>query len=249
MPRPAPAELPWAIWPTDVGMIAYQALLRDRVLVPVRGELAIPADVPATPLVRATALGPLVPDRCVVGRQAAVWIHTGAHEPARIDILVGPRRRRPDPHPDRVTHEAELAAEHIVLLGAVKVTSVQQTGLDIARWLPQARALEQLRSLSLVGFDAAAATRRLDELAGYAGIRAARRTLARLAGEQIVHERIAGSCVAFAPVSRYTSNTPSTLRTAARTEARCDGSAISNTNRDTATRSRDVDTDAERMFT
>src|SRR5690242_16921193 len=52
-----------------------------------------------------------------------------------------------------------------------------------------------------------------------------------------------------ADVTRYTSYTPSTPRTALSTWPRCLGSPISNVNRDVATRSRDVWTAAERMFT
>ena len=160
--------------------MAYQALLRDHVTRRVRGNLTIPADMRATPELRAVALAPLVPARGVVGRQAAVWIHTGSHAPTRVAVLVGPRVRRPDPHPERTTHECELSEEDVVLLEGVRVTSVQRTGLDVARWFPVDKALDLLLLLSVQGFDALRGLARLDQLGGYAGIRDARTTLARL---------------------------------------------------------------------
>src|SRR5699024_12805303 len=54
---------------------------------------------------------------------------------------------------------------------------------------------------------------------------------------------------AHPPEMRYTSKTPSTLRTAESTVSRWLASLISNTNFDCATRAREVPTDAERIFT
>jgi hypothetical protein len=190
------------IFPDVLGPVTFQALLRDRVTRRVRGELTIPADLSATPELRMAALRSLVPARCVVGRQAALWVHTGWYEPSRIAVLVGPRVRRPDPHPGRTTHECELLDADVVALGGARVTSVQRTGLDIARWFPVDEALALLVPLCTHGLDPTSALTALDQLAGYAGVRDARVAMARLAGRQVVQARIAGCSAALEPVIR-----------------------------------------------
>jgi hypothetical protein len=177
-------------------------MLLDGITRRVRDDLTVPADVVVSPELRIAALAALVPARCVVGRQAALWVHTGAHEPLRVAVLVGPRVRRPDPHPGRTTHECELADADVVTLGDVRVTSVQRTGLDLARWFPGDEALALLAPLCDQGFDAASALLALGPLGGYGGVRDARSTLARLAGRQGLQARITRCSAALAPVSR-----------------------------------------------
>lgn len=195
------------VLPGLLGPVAHQAMLLDGITRRVRDDLTVPADVVVSPELRIAALAALVPARCVVGRQAALWVHTGAHEPLRVAVLVGPRVRRPDPHPGRTTHECELTDTDVVTLGDVRVTSVQRTGLDLARWFPGDEALALLAPLCDQGFDAASALLALGPLGGYVGVRDARSTLARLAGRQglqarIVQARITGCSAALAPVSR-----------------------------------------------
>ena len=202
LPRPSNAEAPDRVLPDLLGAVAHRAMLRDGITLVVRGDLTIPADVAATPELRLASLAPLVPARCVVGRQAAVWVHTGAHEPQRVAVLVGPRVRRPDPHPGRTTHECELTDTDVVSLGAVRATSVQRTGLDIARWFPADQAQKLLGSLGDAGFDAAAALRTIDALGGYAGVRDARATLARVARRQGLAARIEQAREARADIAR-----------------------------------------------
>ncbi|MGV8977553.1 MAG: hypothetical protein ACOH17_05865 [Cellulomonas sp.] len=191
LPRPSNPEPPDRVVPDLLGQVAYQAMLRDGITVRVRADLTIPTDVVATAELRLASLAPLVPPRCVVGRQAAVWVHTGSHEPMRVAVLVGPRVRRPDPHPGRMTHECELAAVDVVTLGTVRVTSVQRTGLDLARWCTADEALELLAPLCEAGFDADSALRSLDTLGGYAGVRDARSTLTRMARRRVLSTRAA----------------------------------------------------------
>ncbi|HEX5334007.1 MAG TPA: hypothetical protein VFW79_15320 [Cellulomonas sp.] len=190
LPRPANPEAPDRVLPALLGPVAHQAMLRDGITLVVRGDLTIPADAAATPELRLASLAALVPARCVVGRQAALWVHTGAHEPQRVAVLVGPRVRRPDPHPGRTPHECELTDADVVSLGAGRATSVQRTGLDIARWFPADQAQELLGPLCDAGFDAASALRTIDALGGYAGVRDARATLARIASRQGLAARI-----------------------------------------------------------
>ena len=202
LPRPANAEPPDRLFPELLGPVAHQAMVRDGITLRVRADLTIPADVVATPELRLASLASLVPSRCVVGRQAALWVHTGAHEPVRVAVLVGPRVRRPDPHPGRTTHECELTDEDVVAFGDVRATSVQRTGLDLARWFPADEALELLAPLCDAGFDADSALRTLDSLGGYAGVRDARSTLARIASRQGLAARIIEVRFADAHISR-----------------------------------------------
>lgn len=144
---PRPEALPRAVRPEDVGAVGWQILLRDRVLAPVWGDVAVPAARPAGPALRADALRSLVPPRAVLGRAGAVWVHTDGPVPARFDVLVEQRVRRPSPHPLRVPHECPLPPDDVVRLGDVRVTTVQRTGLDLARWLPAAEAARLLERL------------------------------------------------------------------------------------------------------
>ncbi len=132
----------------DVGPVTWQTLLRDGVLVPVWGDVAVPAGRPAGPDVRALAVRCLVPPRAVLGRAAAVWVHAGGPQPARFAVLVAPKVRRPSPHPARVPHECPLPAGDVVRLGDVAVTTVGRTAVDVARHLPEDEAVVLLRRLA-----------------------------------------------------------------------------------------------------
>lgn len=183
MPRPGP-PLPLEIVPAQVGAPTCHALVRDGVTRRVWGDLTIPSDVPVGPPLRAAAFRGLVPVRAVVGRRSAVWVHTGEHTPRRVDVLVPPRSRRPDPHPSRATYECALPPQDVVDLGGVRVTTVQRTGLDVARWCAPEAALDLLASLVRVGFDVDHARAELAELHGYAGTLAAASLLRSLAGRE-----------------------------------------------------------------
>lgn len=209
MPRPAD-PLPDLIEPAAVGPVTFRALQRDGVTRLVWGELTVPRDIRATPAVRAAALGSLVPRRAAVGRASAVWVHTGLHEPRRVDVLVPPRRRRPDPHPDRVTHECALPPGDLVELAQIQVTTVRRTGLDVARWCTPEHARVLLASLVDVGLDLGTLQRDVAGQSGYAGTIAAGLLVeslidaARLRspGPGGPQARIAGSSAALAPVIR-----------------------------------------------
>ena len=145
--RPPAVLLPDAVRVDDVGPVGWQVLLRDGALEPVWADVAAPAGRPAGPAVRALAVRSLVPPRAVLGREGAVWLHTGGAVPLRFDVLVEPKVRRPSPHPVRVPHECALPESDVVRVGVVRVTTVPRTALDVARWLPERRAHELLRRL------------------------------------------------------------------------------------------------------
>ncbi|NUU17630.1 hypothetical protein HP550_10270 [Cellulomonas humilata] len=178
--RAVPPVLPRTVSRDDVGAAAWFGLLRDGVVRHVWGDVAIAADLVDTPVLRAVALAPLVPARGVVGRRAAAWVHTGRYPPVRVDVLVGTGGRRTDPHPERVAAEAILPTHDVVRVGALRVTTVQRTGADLARLLPHDEALSLLRGLSEVGFDPEHALAQLVELGGQRGVRQARTLLRSL---------------------------------------------------------------------
>jgi hypothetical protein len=161
------------------------------------GDLAIPADRPETPAARAAAVRPLVPARAVVGREAAVWVHTGGPRPERIDVLVAPNARRPDPHPQRVPHECEVRADEEERVGPLRVTTVERTAVDLARWGPGPEAATLLeRLVDLGGLDPRGALARLDALAGHRGVHTATARLAALCARAV---RVSAASVPEAP--------------------------------------------------
>ncbi|MGV8968216.1 MAG: hypothetical protein ACOH2F_18285 [Cellulomonas sp.] len=181
--RPAPTPVPERFDRQLLGPVLWQALLRDGITTHVWGDVAIPADRVETPEIRAASLAAIVPRRGVVGRVAAAWVHTGGPRPARIDVLVAPHARRPDPHPQRVPHECVLPADDVVVRGPLRVTTVERTAVDVARWTPEAETSRVLERLALIaGLDPKRALARLGELAGHRGVHEAHEALERLVG-------------------------------------------------------------------
>ncbi len=165
------------IRPSDVGDVAFQVLLHDGDLRHVWRGVAVRRGMIVTPALRAEALGSLVPARGVVGRRSAAWVHLGGPAPRRAELLLAPGSRRPGPDPDRVAFAATLVPADVQVLGGVRVTTPQRTGLDIARCCPTVTALAILTALVPLGFDAAGAWRSLAGLAGHRGVLLAEQTL------------------------------------------------------------------------
>ena len=178
--RSRTVELPETFRRADVGAAAWWSLLDEGVARPLWGEVAIVTDLAETPARRSVAISELVPARGVVGRQSAVWLHTGRCPPRRIEVLVATRTRRADPHPLRTTAESTFADEDVIDVGSVRATTVQRTGLDLCRHLPLGQALRLLEPLLDVGFDPVLAHARLDRMAGHRGILRARDVLRRV---------------------------------------------------------------------
>ncbi|WP_309134228.1 hypothetical protein [Cellulomonas sp.] len=175
--RPRPVDLPPVVHRADLGPLAWAGMLADGALVPLRGDVARTTGTAETPAVRAAAVARLVPPRGVVGRTAAVWVHTGGPPPRRVDVLVASGARRPDPHPDRRVAEAVLGPEDVVALGPVRVTTPLRTALDVARWETSASAQEALARLASAGVDLVAALRALHRFEGHRGVRSGRAAL------------------------------------------------------------------------
>ena len=155
-------------------------MCRDGVLEQLWGEVAAAGGLDVSPAMRLAALEEVVPVRGVVGRGSAAWVHLGGPPPVRVEVLVPPRGRRTDPDSWRVSAEAPLPQDDVLTLGSGRVTTVQRTGLDVARWLPVDEAFRLLVALSSIGFDPAVAGARLEEASGGRGVRQARELLGRL---------------------------------------------------------------------
>ncbi|HEY8719293.1 hypothetical protein [Pengzhenrongella sp.] len=179
----APCAVPEQLRAVEFGAISWQAMILDGVARHVWGGLAIAADLTETPDIRASAVHDLVPPRGVVGRAAAAWVHAGGPLPGRIEVIVAPRARRPDPHPLRVPHESALTASDVVVVGPLRVTSVARTALDVARWSGPDDSGQLLESLvRCAGLDATHALGLLDALPGHPKTRAAREVMLALGG-------------------------------------------------------------------
>lgn len=178
--RPDRTVLPPLVRRHQLDPLTWTGMLRDGALVHVWQDAALRADVRVTPELRLAALGAVVPPRGVVGRTAALWVHAGGPAPERVDVLVGTGRRRTDPHPLRRAVEARLPGEDVVTLGPGRVTTVQRTGIDVARWAPPEQARGMLASLLPHGFDRDAALAALDALPGERNVRRARAVLTAL---------------------------------------------------------------------
>ena len=178
--RVHPLVLPDTVRREDLGAAAWWALLHDGVVRRLWGDVAIAADLVDTPALRAVGLASLVPARGVVGRQSAVWLHTGQFSPRRVDVLVTAGGRRADPHPLRTTAESGFGPGDIVRLGEVRATTVQRTGVDVCRNLPADEAVPMLEALRSVGFDVGTAIEQLKRLGGHRGVQRARDVLSSL---------------------------------------------------------------------
>ena len=176
-PRP-PVEPSVVVHRGDVPTSAWYGQLRDGALRLVWGDVAVAAGVELTPALRARAIAELVPARAVVGRCSALWVHAGAPQPDRVEVLVGRRSRRTAPHPRRVSAEADLAPQDVVRVGGIRVTSVHRTGIDLARWLPTREAVTLVTELVPLGFDPERARADLAGLRGQRHVLTAQRTLA-----------------------------------------------------------------------
>ncbi len=199
--RPAVVEPAPLVRREDVAAPVWTGMLLDGALVPLWHGVAVRADVEVTPAVRLAAVNGLVPHRGVVGRAAAAWVHAGGPGPDRVDVLVPVGVRRVDPHPARRAAEGPLPAQDVLHLGAGRVTTVQRTGLDVARYTAQDEAAGRLTALLGVGFDPQAALATLDDLPGERGILRARSLLTAL-GAGGSQARMTGWSGVLAPVIR-----------------------------------------------
>lgn len=176
-PQPAPPDLlhRGALTPG-----AWTGLLRDGAYRAIGWDAAVRADLVCDARLRARAIAGRVPSRATVGRASAAWVHLGGHPPMRLELLVGPGARRVDPRPDLLSHEAALSPQDVQVLDDVSVTSVQRTGIDLARYPDGAVTDPLLVALVAIGFDIPAALAALAGLGRARGIHQAAVRLRRL---------------------------------------------------------------------
>lgn len=206
--RPAPPASPGGlVRPSDVGgEVAWSCLVREGALVVlaeggVLGEpVARRATTPGSPLLRARVLAPLVPAHTAVAGLSAAWLHLGGRLPDRVDVVYRSGSHRPRTRPGVVARQAALLAADVTRRGDVVVTSVQRTGLDLARADPPVADLPRLLArLGDVGFDASAALRTLARRPRLPGRAAAERALR---GGATSAPRLTPEAVACAPPAR-----------------------------------------------
>ncbi len=158
----------------DVSAAEWTGMLLDRARVPIWDGVAVCTRHEVTPELRLAALAELVPQRGVVGRAAAAWVHAGGPRPPKVDVLVPAGVRRTDPHPLRRAAEAPLPDDDVLDLGTGRVTTVQRTALDVARYAPPGDAVRLLVGLLPLGLDPYAALATLRGLTGGRGVLHAR---------------------------------------------------------------------------
>jgi hypothetical protein len=178
--RATVVDVPPLVRRCDVSAAEWTGMLLDRARVPIWDGVAVCARHEVTAALRLSALSELVPQRGVVGRTAAAWVHAGGPRPPRVDVLVPPGVRRTDPHPLRRAAEGPLPDEDVLDLGTGRVTTVQRTGLDVARYAAPGDAVRLLVGLLPLGLDPHAALATLADLAGGRGVLQARAVLGSL---------------------------------------------------------------------
>lgn len=146
----APPALPAGlITPSDVGgFAAWQSLCLDGRLTPVRDHYAVLASTPTTRAHRARTLCALVQTRTVVGRQSALWVHTGQAISTQVHLLYEPTQHRPKPQPGAQTHQTMLTPQDILEIDGVHVTGATRTAVDLAVHIDRTLALSGLKMLA-----------------------------------------------------------------------------------------------------
>lgn len=152
-----------------VGRVAITAMVREATVDLLWGETFHPHAESATPSERSAAVAHLVAARCAVTMAAALWIWLGTPAPRRVDVMVQPRHRRPDPHPRRTPHEGELPTTDWALVGTTRVCLPERAAADLARFAAAADAVPLLRLAAGRGLDLTAVAGRLRRCAGRPG--------------------------------------------------------------------------------
>lgn len=188
---PAPLAAP-LVARADLGDIAWQVLAHDGHLVPLTDDVGLPAGVRATPELRAAALGPALPTRCVVALGSAAWVHLGGRAPRDVhaERVVGRGAAgRGDPGGETVPGTTGAGSgvrdRDVVLLGGVAVTTARRTASDLLLRAPADAALRLVRALLDAGLvDLAEVRADVAAASGRRGVVAASRLLDVLARRQ-----------------------------------------------------------------
>ncbi len=148
-PRTLDSEL---ITPPDVGgTAAWRSLVLDGQLTPVWGSYAVSAHVEVTTQHRVGALRNLVQSRTTLGRQSALWVHTGRRLSDKVHLLYAPKQHRPKPRTGVMTHQTNLTESDCLSIVGVQVTGPTRTAVDLAIHIERSQALEGLHTLADLG--------------------------------------------------------------------------------------------------
>lgn len=131
-----------------VGPVAYARLVRDGVVVPATRRFALPADVVATPGIRAWCVAPSVPGHTVLSGLAGLWVWHGGQWPGEVTVVGkrGLHRTAPDDDPgpsgERVTFHSGLAwRDPATTIGPIAVANPARCCSDALRWDPHRAAI------------------------------------------------------------------------------------------------------------
>jgi hypothetical protein len=160
------------------GPAAWQALVREGVLVRVRGGVAAPSWLPVTPAVRALALAPAVPARSVVAGATAAWVHCGVADGGVLHLAYVPGTHRPSAWSGARVWSAPGIVGDCRAVGGVRVATPVRAAVDVALHLPPDDAVPVLVALARAGVDLTAAARSLELRLRAVGRPRARTTLA-----------------------------------------------------------------------
>jgi len=176
---PTDPDPPVVLHRTDVPADTWAGLLADGAYRRLTTTAALRADVGEDAARRAHALVTSVPDRAVVGRRSAAWVHLGGDPPPYLDLLVAPGQRLP-PDPARTCHQTLLSTRDVIVLGGCRVTTPTRTLADLAL-VPDAHDLwPVLAQLTEQGADPVAALACTARTARQRGVRRARALLTEL---------------------------------------------------------------------
>lgn len=161
------------------GPAAWDVLVRDGALVPLRGRLAVRPGAVVTPALRAGALASVVPRGAVVAGRTAAWVHCGLPDDDSLDLAYAAGRHRPEVWGSVRVWQAPLLRGDTVLLGGVRVTTPERTVVDLALREDPAVALPAALALvAACGVAIEDAARRLEARARAVGRPRARQVLA-----------------------------------------------------------------------
>ena len=156
---------------------AAEACRRDGLLVEVWPGVLRARDLTPGPGERVDAVRAFVPRGGVLARQSAVWVHTGASRPDRLDVVLTGTRHRST---GMVRVHAERLAEHdVVHVGGAPVTAPARTAVDVARWCPPRDVAAWVGALARSGLTGAEVAVALETATGLPGVSRARELLAR----------------------------------------------------------------------
>lgn len=140
----------------DLGLTPHHLtdlLRRGDVVQPVRG-VYVPSGRADDPLVRATAVGRVLPPGAAIARETAAWVHGvdcrapgRLAEPLPVHAVVATGREPPS-RPGVHGHVDRLPPGDVTEVAGVPVTTPERTLLDVARFLPEFMGLAAADALA-----------------------------------------------------------------------------------------------------